>query len=178
MITNNIIYAAGVLFYSNSIDGTPYFLLGKDFENRWSNFGGRCELSDKFDSEITAAREAWEETLGAVYDYETLKNNIKNKSIKCITSRTPSGNPYYMFILKIPFSNAYRDRFSFTKKFISNISIDKKFLEINDIKWVSIDTIKYSIENKKSFIKLRSVFEQTIVNKGIDEIFKCINQKS
>ena len=45
MITNNIIYAAGILFYSKTIDQTPYFLLGKDFENRWSNFGGRCELS-------------------------------------------------------------------------------------------------------------------------------------
>ena len=31
MITNNIIYAAGILFYSKSIDQTPYFLLGKDF---------------------------------------------------------------------------------------------------------------------------------------------------
>ena len=31
MITNNIIYAAGILFYSKSIDQTTYFLLGKDF---------------------------------------------------------------------------------------------------------------------------------------------------
>ena len=48
---NNIInvYAAGVLFYGKSIDQTPYFLLGRDYENKWSNFGGRCELSDKSD---------------------------------------------------------------------------------------------------------------------------------
>tara|TARA_Y100001963_G_C6772939_1_gene445845 strand:+ start:154 stop:678 length:525 start_codon:yes stop_codon:yes gene_type:complete len=168
MITNNIIYAAGILFYSKTIDQTIYFLLGKDFENRWSNFGGRCELSDKHDSEITAAREAWEETLGAVYDYENLKILIKNKCIKCITSRTPSGNPYYMFVVKIPFTTAYRDRFTSTKKFISSIQVDKKFLEMNDIKWVSIDTIKYSINNRKSFIKLRNVFEQTL--------FTCIDE--
>ena len=67
-----------------------------------------------------------------------------------------------MFVVKIPFTTAYRDRFTSTKKFISNAPVDKKFLEINDIKWVSIDTIKYSIVNKKSFIKLRSVFEQTL----------------
>lgn len=174
MISNNIIYAAGILFYSKTIDQTPYFLLGKDFENRWSNFGGRCELSDKHDSEVTASREAWEETLGAVYDYDNLRTLIKNKSAKCITSRTPSGNPYYMFIVKIPFSTAYRDRFTSTKKFISNISVDKKFLEMNDIKWVSIDTIKYSLENKKSFIKLRTVFEQTLAI-CIDDIISTID---
>lgn len=162
MLNNNIIYAAGILFYSKTIDQTPYFLLGKDFENKWSNFGGRCELADKCDAEVTAAREAWEETLGAVYDYDNLRILIRNKSTKCIVSKTPSGNPYYMFIVKIPFSTTYRDRFISTKKFISNIQVDRKFLEINDIKWVSIDTIKYSFENKKSFIKLRTVFEQTL----------------
>lgn len=164
MITNNIIYAAGILFYSKTIDQTPYFLLGKDHDNKWSNFGGRCELADKADSEITAAREAWEETLGAVYDYDNLKLLIKNKTAKCkcMVSKTPSGHPYYMFLVKIPFSTSYRDRFITTKKFISNIPVDKKFLEINDIKWVSMDTIKYSLENKKSFIKLRTVFEQTL----------------
>lgn len=174
MITNNIIYAAGILFYSKSIDQTPYFLLGKDFENRWSNFGGRCELSDKYDSEVTAAREAWEETLGAVYDYENMRSLIKNKSVKCITSRTPSGHPYYMFVVKIPFTTSYRDRFASTKKFISNIPVDKKFLEINDIKWVSLNTIKYSIENKKSFIKLRTVFEQNLAT-SMDEIVSFID---
>lgn len=174
MITNNIIYAAGILFYSKSIDQTPYFLLGKDFENRWSNFGGRCELSDKYDSEVTAAREAWEETLGAVYDYDNLKSLIKNKTVKCITSRTPSGHPYYMFVVKIPFTTSYRDRFTSTKKFISNIQVDKKFLEINDIKWVSLNTIKYSIENKKSFIKLRTVFEQNLAI-SMDEIVSFID---
>jgi 8-oxo-dGTP pyrophosphatase MutT (NUDIX family) len=174
MITNNIIYAAGILFYSKSIDQTPYFLLGKDFENRWSNFGGRCELSDKYDSEVTAAREAWEETLGAVYDYENMRSLIKNKTVKCITSRTPSGHPYYMFVVKIPFTTSYRDRFTSTKKFISNIPVDKKFLEINDIKWVSLNTIKYSIENKKSFIKLRTVFEQNLVT-SMDEIVSFID---
>lgn len=174
MISNNIIYAAGVLFYSRTLDQTPYFLLGRDHDNRWSNFGGSCELSDKSDSEVTAAREGWEETLGAVYDYDQLKSSIKNKNVRCIISRTPSGHPYYMFLVKIPFSNSYRDRFTSTKKFISNVHMDKKFLEINDIKWVSIDTIKYSIENKKSIIKLRAVFEQNL-SSNINEIEKLLN---
>ena len=169
MLSNNILYASGILYYSRSIDLTLYFLLGRDHDNKWSNFGGGCELSDKSDYEITAAREAWEETLGAVYEYEHIKNIIKNKGVKHIVSKTPSGRPYYMFIVKIPFTTTYRDKFMSTKKFISNIPVDRKFLEINDIKWVSIDTIKYSIENRKSFIKLRSVFEQSL-SASIDEI--------
>jgi len=163
MLTNNIIYASGILFYSKSLDQTPYFLLGKDYENKWSNFGGRCELSDKSDYEVTAAREAWEETLGAVYDYSDMKSVVKSKGNKHLVFKTPSGHPYYMFVIKIPFNNNYREKFLCTKKFISNVDIDKKFLEINDIKWVSIDTIKYSISsNKKSIIKLRNVFEQNL----------------
>ena len=169
----NLIYSAGVLFYSKSIDQTPYFLLGKDWDNKWSNFGGRCELSDKSDHEITALREAWEETLGCVYDYDQFKNVFKGKSSHpCINCKTPSGTPYYLYIIKIPFSNNYRDRFLSTKKFISNINIDKKFSEINDVKWVSFDTIKYNIDSKRSFIKLRSIFEKTIKDniEFIDEV--------
>jgi hypothetical protein len=161
MINNNILYASGILFYSKSLDNTPFFLLGKDYENKWSNFGGRGEINDKFDSEITASREAWEETLGSINDFESLRQLLKSKNIKYITSKTPSGHPYYMYLLKIPYSFSYRDRFLSTKKFLSNIKTDSKFLEMSDIKWVSLDTINYSINNKNSFIKLRHVFEQT-----------------
>lgn len=162
MINTNILYASGILFYSKSLDNTPFFLLGKDYESKWSNFGGRCEINDRFDPEITASREAWEETLGSVNDLETLKQMIKSKNIKFITSKTPSGHPYYMYLVKIPYSFSYRDRFLTTKKFLSNIKTESKFLEMTDIKWVSLDTINYSIDNKRSFIKLRHVFEQTL----------------
>jgi len=162
MINNNILYASGILFYSKSLDNTPFFLLGKDYENKWSNFGGRCEINDRSDAEITASREAWEETLGSVYDLETLKHSLKSKNVKFITSKTPSGHAYYMYLVKIPYSFSYRDRFLTTKKFLSNIKTETKFLEMTDIKWVSLDTINYSIDNKRSFIKLRHVFEQTL----------------
>ena len=78
----NILYASGVLFYSKSVDNTIYFLLGKDIDSKWSDFGGGCELSDKGDTEITATREAWEETLGAVYDYDVLRQVIKSSNKK------------------------------------------------------------------------------------------------
>jgi 8-oxo-dGTP pyrophosphatase MutT (NUDIX family) len=173
MLTNNILYAAGVLFYSKSIDQTPYFLLGKDYDNKWSNFGGRSEINDRGDFEVTAAREAWEETLGAVYDYSDMKNIVKNKSVKHFEFRTPSGHPYYMFLIKIPFTTTYRDKFLSTKRFISNTDPDKKFLEINDIKWVSLDTIKFTLNNKRNLIKLRTVFENNL-SSYIDEVEKLM----
>lgn len=173
MLTNNILYAAGVLFYSKSIDQTPYFLLGKDYDNKWSNFGGRAERNDRGDFEVTAAREAWEETLGAVYDFTDMKNIVKNKAVKHFEFRTPSGHPYYMFLIKIPFTTTYRDKFLSTKKFISNIEPDKKFLEINDIKWVSLDTIKFGLNNKRNLIKLRTVFENNL-SSYIDEVEKLM----
>lgn len=172
MILNNILYASGILFYSRSIDNTVYFLLGKDFENKWTDFGGGSELSDKFDTENTAARESWEETLGTIGDFDTIKNSLKNSNY--IISITPSGKPYYMYIVRIPFTQTYKEKFTSTKKFISKINIDKKFLEINDIKWVSTDTIKYSIDNKRSIIKLRSIFEKTIKHE-YDNILSIIN---
>ena len=174
MLTNNIIYGAGILFYSKSIDQTPYFFLGKDWENKWSNFGGGCEPSDKFDTEITAAREAWEETMGCIGDFDLIKNTLSKYNTHCILCKTPSGNPYYMYIVKIPFNHNYRQKFISTKKFTSKINIDKKFLEINDVKWVSYQTIKLSINSKKPLIKLRNIFEQTFSD-NINAIEKIIS---
>lgn len=173
MIQNNIRYGSGVLFFCNTLDNTPYFFLGKDKDNRWSNFGGGVELSDKGDPENTASRETWEETLGCVGDITEIKKIIKTS--RCIVSKTPSGNKYYMYIVKIPFSNAYRDRFISTKKFLQNIVTDKKFLEILDVKLISLETLKYSIDygNKRTFIRLRSSFEKTIQD-NFDEICKLI----
>ena len=79
-----------------------------------------------------------------------------------------------MYVVKIPFNNNYRYTFLSTKKFISKINIDKKFLEINDVKWVSYQTLKLSINSKKPLIKLRNIFEQTFSD-NINEIDKIIS---
>ena len=46
---------------------------------------------------------------------------------------------------------------------------------MNDIKWVSIYTIKYSLENRRrAVIKLRNIFEQSLLT-NINEITSLIN---
>ena len=79
---SNIRYSAGVLPYTFDQNGKCFFLLGKDNENDWSDFGGRCEFRDHNDPLNTASREFYEETLGAVTSIqETLdKINQPNKS--------------------------------------------------------------------------------------------------
>lgn len=161
-MSNYEIYSAGILPYTN-YKGNIYFLLGRDSDNKWSDFGGRVEPKDRGEYEITACREFFEETLGSVYDYDYAKKIIK----KCqkIISTTGSGHNYHMYLLKITYNEIYRTKFASTKNFISNsiTSIDKKYIEKNDIRWVSFETIEHSIEGK-SLINLRNVFNNTFKN--------------
>lgn len=171
-MSNYEIYSAGILPYTN-YKGSIYFLLGRDFDNKWSDFGGRVEPKDRSDYETTAAREFFEETLGSVYDYDYARKLIK----KCpkIVSKTGSGHYYYMYLLKIQYSDLIRTKFLSTKNFISNVitTIDKKYIEKNDIRWVSIETIEHSIEGR-SLICLRNIFQTTYKNykKDIDKLIK------
>ena len=171
-MTSYEIYSAGILPFTY-YKGTIYFLLGRDSDNKWSDFGGRVEPKDKGDYEYTATREFFEETLGSVLDFDYTKKQLK----KCpkIISKTGSGHSYYMYILKIPYSEIIRTKFNSTKNFLSNVvtTIDKKYVEKNDIRWISLETLQHSIEGK-SLISLRSVFVNSYKN-NIQEINKYIN---
>ena len=161
-MNNYEIYSAGVLPYA-IYKGTTYYLLGRDYENKWSDFGGRVEPKDRCDHESTAAREFFEETLGSVYDYDYTRKILK----KCpkIISKTGSGHSYYMYLLKINYSDIIKIKFLSTKTFVNNVitTIDKKYIEKNDIRWVSIETIDHTIESR-SLITLRVVFLNTYKN--------------
>jgi len=161
-MNNYEIYSAGVLPYTY-YKGTIYFLLGRDSDNKWSDFGGRVEPKDRGDYETTAAREFLEETLNSVYDYDYSKKIIK----KCskIISQTGSGHPYYMYLMKLDYTDLIRTKFYSTKNFLNSVvvTIDKKYVEKNDIRWISMETIEHSIEGK-SLINLRNVFEATYKN--------------
>jgi hypothetical protein len=170
---SNFLYSAGVLFYCKCKDSNTYFLLGREFDNKWSDFGGKSEPKDRHEIENTASREAWEESLGCIFDQETLRSTLKYKKIPYICSKTQGGHPYYMYLLKIPYSMNYRQTFSNTRSFVSKTDIDRKYLEKFDIRWVSLETIKYSIDGK-GMITLRGIFETTFKS-HLSEIEKLIN---
>ena len=164
-------YSAGVLIYTKH-NKNIYFLLGRSPDNKWSDFGGHSELKDHNDPEQTASRECYEETLGSIYDIDFIKKKIKNKKCCKIHSKTYTGNPYYMYLLYVNYSDEYRTRFNCTKLYIKNV-LNNKYIEKNDIRWISYDTIIHSFENK-SFISLRNVFLTTFkLNKSL--ILNIIN---
>jgi len=161
------IYSAGILpFYVNNKN--IYFLLGKDPDGKWSDFGGRSELSDEGRWDITAAREFYEETIGSIMDIQTVLTKLQNKKSHLrIRDKTLNGYPYYMYTIKIAYKDIYRYNFRSTYSFIKYInSIDKKFdykyLEKTDIQWINIETIKKGLLDDNCEYPLRSIFKRTI----------------
>jgi len=157
-------YSAGILPYTFDQSGKLLFLLGKDNDNDWSDFGGRCEFKDRNDPINTATREFYEESLGSILNVQET-NALINDSTK-IVSKTLNGSPYYMYPIYIEYLN-YSDTFTKISQFLKyqfDSSITVKVIEKNAIRWVSIDTLLNCIENKDSStpISLRGVFFRTI----------------
>jgi len=171
-------YSAGILPYTFDSKGKCLFLLGKDNDGDWSDFGGRCEFKDKNDEKVTAAREFFEETLGSILNIieciERINKNEENadNNINKVLSQTLNGSPYHMFLIHIDYLN-YSDIFNKTSNFIryyhsnvynnENMNINR-IIEKTSIRWVSIDTLVICIENNNISqpLSLRGVFYKTI----------------
>jgi len=154
-------YSAGILPYSFDQSGKLVFLLGKDNEGDWSDFGGRCEFKDQNNHKNTASREFYEETLGSVLSIQECHDKMTDKIIE---SKTLNGSPYYMYLVYIDLVN-YSDTFNKNCNFLKyqfDTRITSKIIEKVSIRWVSIDTLLNSIENRNQFISLRGVFYKTI----------------
>lgn len=155
---NNEVYSAGILPYA-IYEKHIYFLLGRDYDQKWSDFGGRIEPNDKGNPETTAIREFNEESIGSIIEYDYLKRIMKLKKFNKIIGKTNSGHNYYMYMIRIPYNDVYKVKFQSTKKFINTIPfLDKKYKEKSDIRWVSLETIENSLQVNQSWINLRNVF--------------------
>lgn len=161
-------YSAGVLPYTFDLNGKCLFLLGKDNDNDWSDFGGRCEFKDRGEPVNTATREFYEETLGAVLNIQESIEKLTSASAIKIISKTLNGSPYYMYLMYIDYFN-YSDTFNKTTQFLryqfDNQEMNK-LIEKTTIRWVSMDTLLNCIENNQrdSPIPLRGVFYTTMIN--------------
>ena len=160
-------YSAGVLPYTYDQNGTLLFLLGKDLDGDWSDFGGRCEFKDHNDPINTASREFYEETIGSVLSITDCIQKISNcHENNIVLSKTLNGSPYYMYCMYTDFLN-YSDTFCKTTNFIK-YQFDRKstlkILEKVGIRWVTLDTLLTCIDNRdcSTPISLRGVFYKTI----------------
>lgn len=162
------IYSAGILpFYVKN--NTIYLLLGKDQDGKWSDFGGRSEGQDRGRWDATAAREFYEESVGSIMDIQTTLSRLQHrKNYLKLKGKTLNGSTYFMYFLKIPFKETYRDNFHSTLSFIQfTKNFDKKYIEKTDIQWISLDTIQIALEEDNSKIinyPLRKVFKKTFVD--------------
>ena len=159
------IYSAGILpFYVKN--NNTYILLGKDREGFWSDFGGRSEGQDQGRWDITAIREFYEESVGSIMEIPMMMSLLQNKknTLK-IKGKTLNKSPYFMYFVKIPFKDYYRENFKSTIKFINYAKMfDKKFNEKSDIQWVSLETMCVSLDRESSDAinyPLREVFRET-----------------
>jgi hypothetical protein len=161
-------YSAGVLLYSYDPGGNVQFLLGRDYRNKYSDFGGRCDPTDVLHID-TAAREFYEETCGTIYDIHVMTNKIKESHI--VHSLSYLGNPYYMYMVCIPYSNDICQRFDDIRRYINdNSMIDKRFKEKLELKWFTLHDI---LNNRDA---MRQVFLRTI-SRNIDIINHIITRK-
>lgn len=168
-------YSAGILPYQVDENNQVFFLLGKDSDGYWSDFGGKCEAKDKNCIIQTAAREFYEESLGSILNQHSLRSMLKNQSnYKFVNSCSNAGIRYYMFILRIPMlKDTFRDRFQKTHNFLKfihrssdNTTIGYEFFEKTDIKWISMNTLLSILHNEKKEKELgwplRKVFKKTL----------------
>tara|TARA_Y100000992_G_C21250403_1_gene485552 strand:+ start:613 stop:1227 length:615 start_codon:yes stop_codon:yes gene_type:complete len=175
----NNIYSAGILPYGKDSKGNVYFLLGKDKQLSWSDFGGRVELKDNQDTKETAIREFYEETYNSVIEKKYLREILSiERNYNLITSKTLNGSPYYMYVIEVELDENMRKSFVKTYEYLKYVKVNEYILEKTDIQWVSLSTLLACIDDDKNEIafgwNLRKVFKNTLINnkKQFIKIFK------
>tara|TARA_X000001036_G_scaffold354289_3_gene335837 strand:+ start:609 stop:1301 length:693 start_codon:yes stop_codon:yes gene_type:complete len=168
-------YSAGVLPYARDAGGNMVFLLGKDKEGNWSDFGGRSEQQDGGNHVKTAVRELYEETMGSVMTIDSAQRMLSqpthSNKRSVINSTTLGGSPYYMFTLEIQYAD-YKKNFKRTYEYLKYLG-HNKFIEKVDIRWVSVETLLAAVDrelqNTNVLVPLRPIFKSTITD-HIEEI--------
>lgn len=167
-------YSAGVLPYARDAGGNMVFLLGKDKDGNWSDFGGRSEQQDGGNHVKTAVRELYEETMGSVMNMDSAQRMLSqpthSNKRSVIQSRTLGGSPYYMYTLEIQYAD-YKKNFKRTFEYLRYLG--HKFIEKVDIRWVSVETLLAAVDselqNANVLVPLRPIFKTTITD-HIEEI--------
>lgn len=150
-------YAAGILPLTWDGDGTPLFLIGQDVRDQtWSDFGGKCERSDKNCPLTTAIREFTEETFGTLADCRQLRQRLHAGNYVLLKSRTQNGHPYYMYVVEMPFVPGLRRLFAKIIAFFRHKNVHRLYVEKTDVQYLTLDAMLSDAAPK------RSVFRQTL----------------
>jgi len=162
-------YSAGILLYSYNPEGTLCFLLGKDFRHKYSDFGGGSDISDSCQLD-TASREFYEETCGVVCGRHIIKERLRTASM--IQSESFLGNPYYMYMLYVPFSQDYITTFDVIRKHIHHKPVEKKFKEKTGLRWFTTNEIMTKYDIRTVFFDTFSRNTESILKLATRKVFK------
>lgn len=148
-------YAAGILPLTRARDGTLMVLVGQDVRDAtWSDFGGKCERSDKNCPLTTAIREFTEETYGTVVDCRHLRQRLHAGNYILLKSRTQNNHAYYMYLVEVPFVPSLRAAFAKVLSFLRYKNIHRMYVEKTDIQYLTLEEL--------AAVSKRSVFATTI----------------
>lgn len=150
-------YAAGILPLTWGSDGSALFLIGQDVRDAsWSDFGGKCERSDKNCPLTTAIREFTEETFGALADCRALRQRLNAGNYVLLKSRTQNGHPYYMYVVEVPFVPGLRRLFAKIIAFFRHKNVHRLYVEKTDVQYLTLP------ELLSDAVPKRSVFKSTL----------------
>lgn len=144
-------YAAGILPITWYQD-TALLLVGRDLrDDTYSDFGGKCEKTDRNDALNTAVREFYEETLGMVLPAKALRQRMTPQNSLCLRSKTQNGHPYFMFVVEVPFMPHLRNAFQKTLNFLKYRNLHKVYVEKTEVRWVTWDTLMGTLPKRCVF---------------------------
>jgi len=168
-------YSAGVLPIS-WIGDQLLFLVGEDIRGSndpnnpvaVSDFGGKCEKSDRNTWEYTAAREFEEETLRMSITSNQMLARLQSQSIR-LRGSTQNGHPYYMYVCSIPFDYHLPKYMNKAISFLhSKGHIAKLYIEKKNVMWLTYQQLMH--------VGKRAVFRQTLETN--DEMIRRIGNCS
>lgn len=144
-------YAAGILPITWHRD-TALFLVGRDLrDNTFSDFGGKCEKTDKNDVLNTSVREFFEETLGMVLPAKALRQRMQSNNCLCLRSRTQNGHPYFMYVVEVAYMPHLRNSFLKALNLLKYLNLHKLYVEKTDVRWVTWGTLMDEVPKREVF---------------------------
>ncbi len=177
-----IVQGAGILFYVKSQQG-PLFLIGQECANgryreadAWSELGGKRSKNET--PEMTAAREAWEESLGLVGTYEELLERLQSGESRFkFDCEVNPGVFYRVFLLElVPYCDVpacYTNVLHYLRT--SGYPVRSRWIEKRQLRWVSLRILRDSCQQRdekySQALRLRSRFRI-----GIEPHFDALAQ--
>lgn len=138
---SKLIKGCGAIFYTK-INNETYFLLGIDYKNRITDFGGKRESGET--CKQCSIRESYEETSGV------LGNINKIKKLFITSTKKIYFNTYLCYFVPIKYNKKIINIYLNKKKYFENHKIKiSGFFELESMIWISHnDLLKIHLNNK------------------------------